>query len=51
MKRHPGDISIVENVGTFLMWYDTSAETGLTSLGNKTNLAVLPWSFLTRTCD
>ncbi len=22
MKPKPGDISIVENVGTFLMWYD-----------------------------
>ncbi len=30
MKPKPGDISIVENVGTFLMWYDMRQLAGLT---------------------
>ena len=31
MKPKPGDISIVENVGTFLMWYDMHQERALTT--------------------
>ncbi len=30
MKIKTGDISIVENAGTFLLWYDIVPERGLT---------------------
>jgi hypothetical protein len=30
MKPKPGDISIVDETGTFLMWYDTGGKHGLT---------------------
>jgi hypothetical protein len=30
MKPKPGDISIVDNTGTFLMWYDIRNQYGLT---------------------
>ena len=31
MKPKPGDISIVDNTGTFLMWYDKTRFFGLTA--------------------
>lgn len=30
VKLQPGDISIVENAGTFLLWYDTADRNVLT---------------------
>jgi len=32
MKPQPGDISIVDKTGTFLLWYDTLLTTLMTSL-------------------
>lgn len=31
VKLQPGDISIVENAGTFLLWYDTRPSLPLTN--------------------
>ncbi len=41
VKPQPGDISIVDNAGTFLMWYDMDEYTCLTGASPSTTLSLL----------
>jgi len=42
MKPQPGDISIVDKTGTFLLWYDIVPERGLTVTGQEARLGKTP---------